>query len=530
MKRIRTRATAAVVVGVVLALVLSGCGVARSVQQGPVGEPVSGGVLVYATDVQPTAGGLDPFVTSAFANQNVIVQVYESLLTRTDDGTLAPGLAESWEQVDDRRVEVTLREGVRFSDGTPLETSDVVFSFETMMVPPAPQAQYLRGLESVRALDDRRVEFVFTEPNGAFLNVVAARGTAMVVNQEWYESTPPEQRQRSTLGTGPFALTRWVDNVQISLRRNEHYWRPGLPRLDGVDFQIVPDETARVSALRQGTDVDAAWLRDATLALPLGEEGMTVGRNAATRGLNVYVDATSGPLADVDVRRAISLAMDREQMLRLGALGNGQVSLPLPAGDPQAVLPDGQTPFYQRDVAGARRLLDQAGQPAPTVTLTYASDASFALDVPSYEVLKQNLAEAGITLELRGVPWTDVITSYLVGDWQGLIAVPGTFTPDVTSYLTTVLNPGAPTNKVTVEGDPGVAELDRLFTLTDPADRAEQLTEVLDVVADQAYLYTLYAQPQRFEVWSPRVQGYQVDPYTYRWRLAEAWLRPDEER
>lgn len=521
------RLAAGAVLAASVALILAGCSGGSAASSGDAsGEPVPGGVLAYATDVQPTAGGLDPYVTSAFASHNVLVQIYDTLFTKTDDGEIVPALAESWEQVDGAHIQVTLREDVVFSDGTPLTVDDVVFSFQTMITPGSVQAAYLNGLTGISAVDDRTVEFEFTGPNGAFMNVIAARHGGIIVNKAWYESTSPEDRQRTALGTGPFALDSWDDNVSVNLVRNERYWQEGLPYLDAIEFRILPDENARQSAIRQGGEVQAGWLRDAGLADQLEGEGFSRGQNAATRGLAIYINATGGPLADLRVRQAISLATDRQELIDLGAGGQGELSLFVPAGDPSATPVDDDTPLYTTDVEAAVDLLEDAGyEGGATVTLNYASDASFALDVPVYEVWKEQLAEAGITLNLEGSSWADVVGSYGSSTYTEMVAIPGIYAPDVTSYLSAVMFPDSPRNLGLLEPDsPGVAEFQALYTITDPEERQAKLADVQDLVAENAYMYMLFSQPQRYEVWSQDVQGYDVDPYTYRSKLNETWF------
>ncbi|CAN5270407.1 ABC transporter substrate-binding protein [soil metagenome] len=495
--------------------------------------PIDGGTLVYATDVEPAAGGFDPYVATAFSNQNVLVQTYESLLSRDRDGTIEPALATAWKQVDSTTLDVTLRNGVQFSDGSPLTVDDVVYSFGAMTAPSAPQSILLHGLESTTALDPRTIEFRFTQPNGSFLNILAAQGTTYIVNSTWYRHASTTERQRTTNGTGPFALDAWNDDVSLELVRNPHYWQEGLPHLDALTFEVIPDETARTAALRQGSGVDAAWVRDGRLidtvvgtngADNSGPNGFTVGRNSATRELSLFVNARSGPLADVDVRQAISLSLDRATIAKVAGGTSATTSLIVPPGDPNAIAVDPDTPNYRRDVAGAKRLLAASGTPHPKVRLDYASDASFATDVPAYEVMKEELAEAGIELQLAAAPWASIISRYIGGTFTDLIAVPGMYQPDVTSYFASFFSLTSPTNRVTTPQSPGVAELAALTAASDPVARRTLLATLEDIVATNAYVYVLYAQPQRFEVWSHRVKGYRVDPYGYRVNLKNAWL------
>lgn len=520
----KTRLRTVGAVALAAALTLSGCG-GGSDSGGPAAgdTPVPGGTLVYGTDVQPQAGGLDPYVFVGFANQNVIDQIYEPLLTKDDDGAIQPLLASSYEQVDETTYTFTLREGVTFSDGTPVTVDDVIFSYETMKASGATQKPLLTALESVTAVDESTVQMTLSQPSGTFLNLVSDSGSAYIVNEAWYTSTPPEQRQRAALGTGPFVLDEWQENVSISLLKNTKYWDSPKPYLDGVTFQIVPDEQARFALLQQGS-ADAVWLRDANLAADAEMQGYTTGQNAATRGINLFINSQTGPLSDVRVRQAVSMGIDRESIIELAANGNGEVSLIAPAGDPGALQPDEDTPNYAHDPEAAEELLAETADPTPTITLTYASDASFALDVPTYEVMQQQLKDVGIDLQLNAISWSDVLARYASGNYTDLVAVPGISRPDVAAYFS-ALAPGMPSNKVAPEPAAEVASLlTTLQATVDPEARQTALAELEDYVAEQALMLIPYTQTQRQEVWSDALQGYSADPYTLRIHLKDAWL------
>ncbi|MEU2198783.1 ABC transporter substrate-binding protein [Isoptericola sp. NPDC019482] len=508
---------------VTVALLLTGCAGADAVDDVP-DEPVAGGVLQYGTDVQPVAGGIDPYVAASFAAQNVYVQIYESLLTKDDDGTIQPGLAQSWDEVDPTTYRFTLRDDATFSDGTPLTVEDVIFSFDTMKESGAAQASMLTALESVEAVDDRTVEFRLSTPSGAFLNLVAGEGTGVIVSKDWYTSTPPEERQRTALGTGPFRLTAWQDNVVLSLRRNPHYWDAPHPYLDGIDFRIIPDDQARLAALRQGT-VDAIWIGDQQLSEQVEQEGFQVGQNAKTRDLTIYVDTTSGPLASTEVRQALSTGLDRDQLAKLASYGYGEPSLVVPVGDPASVGPDADTPHYTHDLATARELLAASGVEDPTVTLTYPSDAAFARDVALYEVMQEQLKDVGITLRLNPTPWADILASYVSGSYTGLTVVPGTAQPDPSGYFAPFLAP-TPMNKTGGAGESASALFGQYVATADPDARSAVLEQLEDEVADQVLVLVPYVVAQRQEIWSPRLQDYDVDPYSFRKHLEEAWLVP----
>jgi peptide/nickel transport system substrate-binding protein len=507
-----------------VALLLAGCNSVADVGAIP-DKPVRGGILEYGTDVQPVTGGIDPYASNAFAGQNIYVQIYESLLTKDDQGNIEPDLASSWKEVDPLTYRFTLRQGVEFSDGTPLTTADVVFSYQTMQKSGATQAPLLGAMKSVKALDDRTVEFTLSRPSGAFMNLVSAAGTGVIVSKAWYTSHTAAQRARTALGTGPFQLTDWQDNTVIKLRRNAHYWDSPYPYLDGIDFQIIPDDQARIAALRQGT-VDAIWLGDQQLAEQVESEGFKAGQNAETRNLMIYLDATDpGPLASTTFRQALSTGIDRKQLATLASYGYGKESLVVPRGDPAAVAPDASTPNYTYDPAKARALLAKSGVKNPTVTITYPSDAAFSRDVAVYEVMQEQLKKVGITLKLNPTPWAEILPSFSTGKFTGMVVVPGTYAPDPTSYFVPFVVPGLAMNKTGDAGKTATALFGRL-SVTMGAAREPVLAQLENEVADKALVIVPFVVAQRQEIWSPRLQGYAVDPYSYRMHLKEAWLVP----
>ncbi|MFT4083445.1 MAG: ABC transporter substrate-binding protein [Nocardioides sp.] len=515
--------TLIVVLAAALALVLTACGGVNDVGTIP-DQPVRGGVLEYGTDVQPVSGGLDPYVTTAFASQNILVQIYESLLTKDDKGRLKPGLATRWKKTGPLSYRFYLRHA-EFSNGTALTATDVVFSFDTMKKAGASQAAMLTALKSVRAVNDHTVDFQLSAPSTSFLNLVAGEANGLIVSKAWYTSTPAAQRQRQALGTGPFMLTQWQDNVVIKLRRNPHYWHSPLPYLDGIDFKIIPDDQARLAALRQGS-VDAIWLGDQQLAEQVSSEGFVTGKNAETRNLSLYVNATTGAMANLDFRRALSEGLNRPQIAKLASYGYGTTSLVVPRGDPAGLAPTKNTPYYTYDPSDARRLLARSGVTDPTVTIHYPSDASFARDVALYEVMQEQLKAVGIKVVLDPTPWAEILADYIKGSWDGLIAVPGTAQPDPTAYFNAFLVPGQPTNKSGKAGTRAAALLQQLRQTTSAKRQPVVLRRLENEVADKVLVIVPYVVAQRQEIWSRRLQGYQVDPYSFRRNLKKAWLVP----
>jgi peptide/nickel transport system substrate-binding protein len=491
-------------------------------------DPEQGGTLTYAINAQPGTGGLDPILASNQASAVFQSQIYQGLLTRSDDGTIEPMLAESWEMVDELTYDFVIRPDVTFSDGSAFTVDDVVFSFETWQASNSSRKAFIKGLSTVEAVDDSTVRFTFAEPNGAFLNAVAGNNVFYIFSEDWYESTPEDQRQRSALGTGPFQLGEWTDNVNLALERNENYWEDDLPVVDEIDFQIVPDESARLALVQQGS-VDIASFTDAAVATQAEDAGYTIGDAAYTRKLSVYLNpAPDSPLADARVRQALSLSLDRQQIVDLAAGGYGAASLVVAAGDPSASEIDGDTPNYTRDLDRAKELLAEAGQPNPVIEFTYPSDYTVD-DIPVFEVMKEQAADAGITLELKATPWADISRIFTYGDsWTDMVAIWNRWNPDMGGYFTQLL-----VDDQTMAYFDGLPEADRARELyaqvmseTDPETRAD-LTAQLDAeVAEQVLVLVPVAKAEAIEVWDDaKVGGYQSDPYTWRANLKNAFLK-----
>lgn len=491
-------------------------------------EPAEGGTLEYAIDAQPGTGGLDPILASNQASAVYLNQIYQNLLTRDDDGQIQPQLAESYVQVDELTYDFVIRDGVAFSDGTDLTIEDVVFSFETWSESASSRAAFIAGLDSVEAVDDSTVRFTFSEPNGMFLNGVAANSTFYVFSQDWYESTSEDDRQRSALGTGPFQLGEWNDNVNIVLERNEHYWKDGKPLVDAINFQIVPDESSRLALVQQGS-VDMASFTDATVAQQTVDSGFEMGDAAYTRKLTIYLNPTEdSPLSDLRVRQALSLSLDRAQIVELATGGNGAVSLHVPAGDPSSPVIDGETPLYSRDLDRAKELLAEAGQPNPTIELSYPSDYTVD-DIPVFEVMKEQAAEAGITIELKATPWADISRVFTYGEsWTDMVAIWNRWNADQAGYFTQLLVDDQA--MAYFDDNPDADRARELYAElraeTDPAVREALSDELNYEVAEKVLDIIPVAKAEAIEVWDPEiVGGYQSDPYTWRMHLEDLFLQ-----
>lgn len=509
----------------VTVLALTGCtsGGGDAGPAEPAGDPVAGGTLTWGVPAEPSAGGIDPMVATAIAAEVVDAIAYDTLLTRDDDGEVQPALATEWEQVDELTWVFQLRDDVTFADGTPFDASDVVYSFETRK-DGGSNATYLSSMESVEATDDFEVTFHFSEPDGTFFDAVSAPQTFFIVSEEAYGNATEEERQTLSVGTGAYQVTEWKQGVSITMEKNENYWGEES-YLDKIVFEFYPDENTLLAAVQQGS-VQAASFIDGSLAQQAEGAGFTLGDAAFRQNLAVYINPESGPLADVNVRRAFSLALDRDALVETAMLGNAGVSFVPPAGDPGA--PDAaDLPYYQRDVEEAKKLLADAGQPTPEITLSYMGDVA-AAHHPVYEMMQQQLAEADITLKLEATPLSEIAPVFTSGEtWTDLVAIPGSPRASAVFYLEPVLLADGVYNHW--DDNPDAAKARDLLIQAKAAASPEEYADLVDQLATEAAEQVLEfvpaAVPVHFEVWdSEKLQGYENDVFYSGSGLDTAWL------
>jgi len=376
-------------------------------EETPYVAPV-GGTLVIALSDDP--GHFNPGITTGFNVHAVTGSMFNGLVELDDNANPHPDLAQWWEVSDDStQYTFHLAEGVRWHDGEPVTSADVKFTFENILL--SYHSRTKGGLnsilESIDTPDDTTVVFNFTQPYAALLQRLNST-EAPILPKHIYEGVDDVQTAEANLtpvGTGPFKLESYDIDNEITLIRNDDYFKEGLPYLDRVVFRVIPDQNTQVLALEEG-EVDYIW------RVPGGEIERLSGDDSIT-----LHNINSGPgggfciptltfnserevFSDLRVRQAIAHAVNREQILAQVIFGQGRVATG-PINSQMAFAYTDDVTSYPYDVDRANALLDEAG---------YASDGTrFSIDLlvfsfgvfPKYaEVMRQNLAEVGIDVEV----------------------------------------------------------------------------------------------------------------------------------
>lgn len=355
--------------------------------------------LVVAEDVVPQT--FDPTQSSQIRTWYMWQLVYEGLVRADVTGRIEPVLASRW-TVDPAQTtyEFTLRDGVKFSDGSPVTPEDVVFSFQRLQEKGLPYAKdRFKTLESVTKVDDKRVRFKLKNPDAGFLLNLGSPfvvGSA-IMSQKWAQSHDP---RREMLGTGPFRMVSYTPNQQLVLKRNDDYWnKEAMAKVSDLVIRYMPEQSAQIAALKSG-QIDLMFPSAEGKLQLRGDNSVSVVQVNSTNTIRLNVNTNRPPFSNVDVRRAISLAINRPAMVQGAFLGEAVPSAQMPPSYTWAPKGDGLK-YHRYDLAQAKALLAKAGYPnGMDITLNHLAGYATYLDRVA-ELLKTQLAQANIRVTIQ---------------------------------------------------------------------------------------------------------------------------------
>jgi peptide/nickel transport system substrate-binding protein len=326
-----------------------------------------GGTLVRAMTSEPAQ--IDPQGTPSSGLSLVMPYIFDTLVVRDVDNSVHPLLAESWEVSDDgKEITFTLKEGVTFHDGTPVNAEAVQSTFERFKEVGTRSPIYggILQIAAVEALDERTVRFTFEQPAANIWSTLSMP-YAGIISPESVKNVE-ETGEGHLVGSGPFILDTWEAGQELVLKRNPDYaWGPpivdnqGAPYLDALVYKVIPDATTQVAALQAG-EVNVVFINQPSHVSKL-ESDESVELEKALMNDLIYLGFNSQkpPFDEVLVRQALSHAVNKDEIVEVGLGGLGETAFaPLP---PQ--LP-GFDPILQQYELGynpdkAQQLLAEAG-------------------------------------------------------------------------------------------------------------------------------------------------------------------------
>lgn len=391
------------------------------------------GEKILSVQIGPDPETIDPALNSAVDGGNMILHSFECLLTISEDGSIAPGQAETWEVSEDRLTwTFHLREGLKWSDGTDLTANDFVYSWKRVCDPltAAPYAETVLGmvegyekaiegdLDALQVVAEDDLTLVVTLSNPCpYFDSLAAFATLSPVQQATVEANADAWAvsPETYISNGSFYVSDWVPGSYILMSKNPYYWNADAIKLDGIKFNLIEDSNASYSAYQTG---EVLFIKDVpTEEIPSlrGNSEFYVDPTIGTYYINLNIDRE--PFNNPLVRKALSLAIDREYVA--GTIMQGTYS----AAD-SFVGPgwsdvsgefydnaNGGQPYidnsnYEANLEEAKALLAEAGYPNgegfPAITYS-TNDSSYHIPVAEY--LQQAWGELGISVTVDSVEW-----------------------------------------------------------------------------------------------------------------------------
>jgi peptide/nickel transport system substrate-binding protein len=434
---------------------------------------------------------LDPIYAFDYPENTVIYSMCESLLWQQPDGSIKPGIT-TLSRPDDVTMVFTVRDGVTFWDGSPLTADDIVFSLQREMDPTLGGfygAAFSR-VASITATAPNEVTIALSQPD-YFLEGELASTPGLIVSKAFVEAqgaafgTP----DGGTMCTGPFQFDSWSVGDRLTVTGYEGYWN-GAAKVGSIDFVGVPDENTLTSGLLSG-DIDGSYIPAiSTIDRLASDPAVTVRDGPSFASAALIISDLSGTLSDVNVRTALSMAIDREGVI--SAAFHGKASLPRAVANPGTwgYAPDvfsaawDVLPEPTQDIEGAKAMVEAAGATGKPLVLATSNELAPVMTMAN--AVKAAAEDIGLTVQLRPVSAANYVNLFVDPSARegidGFITINYPDYADPAALYTTFGLPDGSQNFNGYSNKDVTALFDEARTTADPAARAMLVTQAQSVL------------------------------------------------
>jgi peptide/nickel transport system substrate-binding protein len=484
------------------------------------GTPQSGGDLIIAR----VADSQSMDKTTVFDNESIWIfqQMFECLFAVTPDGKdVQPWLAESYDLSPDQLTwTFHLRHGVKFTNGQEMTSADVKFSIQEAMAVKGGWEWIDGAIKTIDTPDPYTVVITTKYKWSPLLADLALFSNGIIPNN--YAGQKKDDFYQHPIGTGPFMWDHWTKGQELKLVKNPNYWQQGKPYLDSVTWTTVGDDNTRILQLKGGQIGVNEFPPFSAIDSLKSTPGVTMTLFPSTRTDYLIMNHNYKPLADVHVRRAISMAIDREALIKSILFGNGQ-----PAN---SFMPP-QVPYYDPNSPGLQFNLDQAKQEmaqsgfANGFDLEYLESAGDVVDEAIAQIVQQALQPLGIKVTIKKEDPTTAFEDQQKLQYQISHSYWTMDIADPDELVTFAVDPsGGAHSFFTDYNNPAVAKLSKQAESTFDTDERQNLyNQIQTQAANDAFMVFLYYSPYRY-AYSDKLQGFVVYP-TGNYHLEDAWLK-----
>lgn len=475
-----------------------------------------GGTMVLATTNEPAT------LDAQRASGGSLLTYFGATLIAKDPATnsYVPYLAESWTTSEDGLTwDFTLRQGIKFHDGTDFTAQDYVYTFERWFAEEtaSPTAATYGLITSAEALDDYTLRLHLATPFYPLLELLTV-GFAQPLSQEAVEAAGDQYGQRP-VGVGPFRVVEWLVGDRLVLERNPDFnWAPpflheGAPYLDQIILRFIPEYSTILAGLQSG-EIDSVigTTINARDVSAVEAAGFTI-TTTYVRGMIPFVlmNVSQPPFVDLNVRRAFNLAVDKDAFVAVAGPGT------IPQYGPISVSVAGYWPGveeigYRYDLDQAKQLMQDAGysyndagmleKDGQPLSLTLYTIPDFA---PFAQVLQAMYADLGVELTIEQADLGVLFGRVVSGDYQVAVGFYDFTEADV--MYTFYHSSGIGGFNISQVNDPTLDEiLARTRTETDPELRQQAVNEAQQYIVEQAIVVPIITLPEAIPM-SGRIQG-----------------------
>lgn len=444
--------------------------------------------LVVAIDREPQA--LDPTGSNHSIACTIVSQMFETLLKFDSQMNVVPGLAESYEQIDDTTFKFNLRKGVKFHNGEELKAGDVIFSFRQAAGTPIgmPYTEKI-DLEAMEAPDDYTVILKTKVPYAAVRQILCISHLS-IINEKAYTEMGKDAYARNPVGTGPFRFNSWTAGDNLSIVRNDDYWGEKA-KLEKVTFRFITEQTSRTVEIESG-GVDMALVIPAADYDRL-EENPDIELKLYTSLYVRYIafNVTQGPLKDKNVRKALNYATDIDTICEVLYTSKG-AEVSTGSVPPGLMGRNEELEQYGYNPDKARELLKEAGYDNNLeVSFTYLGNATNNMMA---QMLQEQWAAVGVTLTLNPLE-SGALSEYANGMNQEVMPVRTAFiSGDIGEGLESMYHSRSQgTSRINSDNPELDALLDEASVTMDDGRRTELYQQAQEIINEESYsIYLCY--------------------------------------
>lgn len=477
------------------ALVAAACGSSSKPSTRAAADNVKrGGTLRFALSDAAATEKLDPALSFTSNDAIYCGHIFESLTTTDTQWNVKPALATGWKANDDA-TEWTfdLRQGVKFHDGSPFTSKDVVFSLKRLLVKDLGSSMFARlspSLEAsgITAPDDKTVLLTLKRPD-SLIPVALALRNAKIVKDGTDKFTVA-----TAIGTGPFKLKSWTPGRSWSLEKNPDYWQKGLPYLDGVTAVIVPEQATKLQSVASGQNDLTDAIELSSISTVENNPNIDLARLENRQSWVFAFDHTAKPFSDERVMTAIKLAQDRKKILATVLQGTGSVTGDIPIPTDSQFYPEGLT--TETDVEKAKSLLAEAGYPNGIDIVLNTSGVAAGM-VEMATAFQQVMKPAGINVKLKQWP----TSAYWNKGWMQTSAFQDYWNSrHPADILSLFYRSDAVWNEASYKDPAFDKQIDAVFATTDPREQRTLIQDAFKVAAEKV--------PYAIPVFAPQVNAH----------------------